>query len=262
MNLATFGCSFTSHLYPTWADILGLRFNQHVNFGQCGSGNRCIATKLFDFCLETRDPGGWLVIVMWSGFNRWDFPTGIGKWFTPGNTKFVRWRPDEKIFVDRYFNGEGEIDSQLVLMRAAQALCERIFSFNLFTSMERLNAGLDGVRTDHLEFLEKKVATASQHVIEPSLCDFVATHPERRRYRVDELSADDGHPTITQHAAYLSRILMPAIFQKTGLNLQPPSLSAADKAHAIYCAKGVRYSDYTRKCDTDEWRESMALLSS
>ena len=38
-RLFTFGCSHTSHQYPTWADILGLSYNQLYNFGESGTGH-------------------------------------------------------------------------------------------------------------------------------------------------------------------------------------------------------------------------------
>ena len=28
----------TNHTYPTWANILGLNFDKHINFGRGGSG--------------------------------------------------------------------------------------------------------------------------------------------------------------------------------------------------------------------------------
>lgn len=37
-RLFTFGCSFTQYKWPTWADILGLNFDEFYNFGQPGSG--------------------------------------------------------------------------------------------------------------------------------------------------------------------------------------------------------------------------------
>lgn len=38
-RLFTFGCSFTQYKWPSWADILGLNFDEFYNFGQPGSGN-------------------------------------------------------------------------------------------------------------------------------------------------------------------------------------------------------------------------------
>lgn len=263
MKLATFGCSFTSHLYPTWADMLGARFDQHLNLAQCGSGNRCIATKVFDFCLDgAKDPREWVVIVEWSGFNRWDFPTGIQKWFTPGNANYVRWRPDEKIFVDRYLNLEGELDSQLALMLAAHRLLKATeFRHSLFTSMERLDVGLDELNEEARGYVRAKMAKVVDDLVEPSITDFTHSHPENRRYHVQELDMNDGHPTITQHAAYLTKILLPRLTATLGFELRMPTQAAVERAQAIYHAKGVRYSDYARKSETDEWRESMALLS-
>jgi len=37
-RLFTFGCSHTKYRWPSWADILGLNFNEFYNFGRPGSG--------------------------------------------------------------------------------------------------------------------------------------------------------------------------------------------------------------------------------
>ena len=46
-RLFTFGCSFTAYgPIPTWADFLGLEFEQYENWGMSGIGNRGIAERV------------------------------------------------------------------------------------------------------------------------------------------------------------------------------------------------------------------------
>lgn len=37
-RLFTFGCSHTAYKWPSWADIIGLNYDEFYNFGQAGSG--------------------------------------------------------------------------------------------------------------------------------------------------------------------------------------------------------------------------------
>ena len=44
-RLFTFGCSYTSWNWPTWADLLGLEVEHFENWGHAGIGNRAIAAE-------------------------------------------------------------------------------------------------------------------------------------------------------------------------------------------------------------------------
>jgi len=69
-RLITFGCSFTSYHWPTYADYIGLHFDSHFNYANTGSGNKRI------FNLVTRHLGSItkddFVIIQWSGIERDD----------------------------------------------------------------------------------------------------------------------------------------------------------------------------------------------
>ena len=45
-RLFTFGCSHTNWFWHTWADILGLNFEQYFNFGKYGTGNFRILNQI------------------------------------------------------------------------------------------------------------------------------------------------------------------------------------------------------------------------
>ena len=47
-RLFTFGCSFTSYTWKTWADILGQQAEEFYNFGQIGGGNEQIFFKIIE----------------------------------------------------------------------------------------------------------------------------------------------------------------------------------------------------------------------
>ena len=73
--MITSGCSFTESVREnqekSWADYLAEKLNKKlVNYGKGGSGNEYIYNSIVDN-LDTD-----LVVVMWSGFDRWDFHWG------------------------------------------------------------------------------------------------------------------------------------------------------------------------------------------
>jgi len=45
-RLFTFGCSHTCYRWPTWANMIGLEYAEHYNFGQAGADNFSILNKI------------------------------------------------------------------------------------------------------------------------------------------------------------------------------------------------------------------------
>lgn len=82
----TFGCSFTNHTYPTWANVMASEMPdaEFYNFGLTGAGNVLINSRIaeadlkFNFC-ETD-----LIMVMYSTYYREDRWIN-GSWMHRGN---------------------------------------------------------------------------------------------------------------------------------------------------------------------------------
>jgi hypothetical protein len=64
-RLLTSGCSCTDYCWSTWADFLGLEFNEFLNVGQAGSDNANIARNVIDHA-RPKD----FVVILWTGWNR------------------------------------------------------------------------------------------------------------------------------------------------------------------------------------------------
>jgi len=76
-RLFTFGCSYTSWSWPTWADILGAELQRRGdcevhNFGEGGAGNQFIAQQISMVDLTHNFTKDDLVIVCWSEIFRED----------------------------------------------------------------------------------------------------------------------------------------------------------------------------------------------
>jgi hypothetical protein len=88
-RLFAFGCSFTSYIYPTWADILYKSMQENIpfnNFGKAGGGNTFISNRITEANRKYKFDKDDLVVVMWSTNCRIDYYlTENGGWRTPGN---------------------------------------------------------------------------------------------------------------------------------------------------------------------------------
>lgn len=69
-RLFTFGCSFTSYVWPTWADILGLEYDHYENWGEAGSSNQYIMYSVNEFLTKNTITQDDTIIIMWTDINR------------------------------------------------------------------------------------------------------------------------------------------------------------------------------------------------
>jgi len=74
----------TDYWWPTWADILGMQFEEYYNFGRSGAGNTFIALQIAEAHKRHKFQEDDLVIVMWTSITREDRYVNR-YWQTPGN---------------------------------------------------------------------------------------------------------------------------------------------------------------------------------
>jgi hypothetical protein len=87
-RIFAFGCSFTSYLYPTWADMVYKSMSPDVEFynlGKSGGGNLFISHRIVEANKKHKFNENDLILVMWSTFARFDFYKTNYGWKTPGN---------------------------------------------------------------------------------------------------------------------------------------------------------------------------------
>ena len=81
-----FGCSYTSYIWPTWADLIKKEMPQaeFFNLGKTGSGNLCISSKVAEANNRFKFTNTDLVMVMFSSYTREDRWVEY-EWMTRGN---------------------------------------------------------------------------------------------------------------------------------------------------------------------------------
>jgi hypothetical protein len=82
-RLFTFGCSYTSYAWSTWADILGQSAQEFQNWGMLGTGNQFIFNSVHECHQRNRLQPGDTVVVCWTNTMRDDRYTNV--WNTLGN---------------------------------------------------------------------------------------------------------------------------------------------------------------------------------
>lgn len=94
-RLFTFGCSYTTWTWPTWADILGTEFDQHLNYGIRGSGNMSIAQRVSECVINNHITEDDVLIIQWTDFHRFDM-------HIQGLTRNSNWAVGGNIFNNQY----------------------------------------------------------------------------------------------------------------------------------------------------------------
>lgn len=186
-RLFTFGCSFTSYFWPTWADFVGLNFDYHQNWGKPGAGNFYISSSVYECNSKHNIKEDDVVLIMFSHFNRYDSVDELYNWKTPGyihNQKYyskeciMQFWNEEQSHVMSWFN----IFSVKNLLDTLGCNYKFMCAFNFFDFLNKK----DIKNTFYKDELLKVLPTVN-------LKDFNVFKPH---YVFDEF---DDHPTVSQH---------------------------------------------------------------
>lgn len=215
-RLFTFGCSFTSYGWATWANILAYELDvPFYNFGRSGAGNYYIANQIsqadeiFNF---TKDD---LVIVCWTNVSREDRYID-NKWQTPGNIytqdtynkQFVKYLADETHFVMRDFT----------MIKLVDALLSHKTQHHHLQMLDLTNS--DGSKINYL----KDTFSSMLNKLQPSFYDVLwngdIQNKVKKDHKIIHKSFNDGHPIIAEHFEYLEKIFDYSFSDNTRLKVE------------------------------------------
>jgi hypothetical protein len=193
-RLFTFGCSYTKHIWPTWADIIGTSYESYYNLGHPGAGNYYIALKLYEAQLKYSISKHDTVIVMLSSANRFDFyDEKIGKFNLNGNL-YLSEKILGKKFIQEVWNDTHSIYNTWFSAKTIKTILDNIGckykiveAFGLFKTDEGLflkaDSSISKLQKDYNQFVYTK----------ESLSDFSAKYKHLTYIMNGSL---EGHPTI------------------------------------------------------------------
>jgi len=213
-RLFTYGCSFTSYLWPTWPSFLTKNFDIVYNRGQAGAGNEfifhSIVNDLKQFEINSKDH----IMVMWTSFYRMDCCLDHTQWSTPGNLAFHKdfdvlnqyILPDGSIY--KTFNYINAIIDLLKLKNIKFNFFDAFDLFN-FRDSEELPRGVNftiEAYPKHMKLLELKEKYFSLPYWPTALKEGIV-----ETYQVNDQGNinPDGHPSIKMTIWLLKNIIQP-----------------------------------------------------
>lgn len=141
-RLFTFGCSYTSYAWPTWAELYSVQHDQFYNYGCIGVGNKAIFERLMQAISKHNISKDDVVVVQWTHHTRFDWylnsdrlNRGIG-WQTRGSM-FIdeNKRIFDSRFLNIFFDEESYYMHTLNFMQAAALTLDSIGCRWKFTSI-------------------------------------------------------------------------------------------------------------------------------
>ena len=212
-KLIAFGCSFTSYIYPSYADILGAK-----NYGISGAGNERIFYEVLKQYNKNNLHNYNGVIVQWSGINRFDYMTPKG-WTPPDGALFLSDR-NKHIWknIKGWYNESYELEKTVNYITCIRALLNQAKIPFYFMSMNKLRHPDIGLNN-----LQKKYT---------GTYEFVKGASWTRKSFIDE------HPTVKQHVDIAQKCAT-----HFNLELSDQALSKADQVHEKILQQKV-FTDY------------------
>lgn len=194
-RLFTFGCSFTSYNWSTWADILGKEAQEFQNWGLLGGGNQYIFNSVFECDQRNQFRPGDTVIVCWTNIYRDD--RYIHRWRSLGNI-YTQSLYDTK-WVKQNITERGCLIRDLAFVKAVKNFLDQRQVNWRFISMVPISQ-TDQYRENTVDH-NQDVLDLYQDVIDqigPSFWEVLQGRPPCQF---------DAHPLPADHLYYLDQVL-------------------------------------------------------
>ena len=201
-----FGCSYTNWPHPTWADFIGINFEEYYNYGKAGACNTYIANSFieanneYQFNNETD-----IIFIAMSGFGRFSYMANakgteldarLYDWQTNGDTLFTNneGHPEiSKLIGNKIFNYNwAAYNSWISFITMKNILVEKKINHKIIMSINNKHYLTDFDLLDISDDMVKKIKYLySKLDIDESIDEFVqanfsnipgGTHPTKDMY--------------------------------------------------------------------------------
>ena len=235
-RLYVLGCSFSNYAWPTWADMLGLEFDEYENWAFPGLGNRAIAERVAEIHAKNKLTKDDTVVIQWTSHLRHDWHATDTR-----HQDNAGWKPSGSLF--NYINQEIFDEKWIKTFWSETSYIMHTFN-NILLTQEFLNGigcnwrmtsmgyinkmnsdypdGEHGEQTSDINVWEsqpslkvyKKIFDDETKWIMP-VGTFAWNH-ELKPYKFKSMQdqavfAIDRHPTIQQHKDYLDKHVLPSL---------------------------------------------------
>jgi hypothetical protein len=216
----SFGCSFTSYMWPTWADVISKEMPdaEFFNLGKSGSGNMLISLRIAEANNRFKFTDTDLIMVMFTTYVREDRWVN-DSWITPGNIynnsvypkEWVKEFADERGYLIR---DAALIDMSMKYLNSLPCNNYCMLSVPFAEGSEECNTNSVGA----LDLIQMYSDTFTK--LAPSMYDLEL----KGNWKADYHGFDDGHPSTIKYYNYL---------EKLGINLSDKSKKFAEESTEV-----------------------------
>jgi hypothetical protein len=251
----TFGCSFTSYIWPTWAEVISQEMPnvEYYNFGHCGGGNSMMVSRIAEANSKFKFNNTDLIMPMWTTFCREDRYRG-GHWMAVGNI-FTQSEYSEE-FVRKYSDPKGYLLRDLSFIEIATKYLSTLESDCITLAGVPYNYQMD--MSDHLSPTVASILEVYKDVLSitpPNLVDlelggyFKGGHTYIRTHNGEMYG--DYHPHTLNYCSYLTKIGIPLTDKSIDYTEQSMKLLSSTKTEKeIYVVFDSMLTDREQKLKT------------
>jgi hypothetical protein len=226
-----FGCSYARYAYATWADFIGINFDNYYNYGRGGASNNYILSKFLEANLKHNFNSSDTVIVMFTGFGRISYipknKDGHLNWRTSGDLfEYYHNTKDKNIasFLENMYSDNWAIEfSWQAVHLIKQILTYQNVPHKLLMSIDNRhyldNDGSKWGKSDIISdvSIEKTKSIYDLLDIKESLDEWKEKKYSIKDYILwqEENNRLDGHPTQKMHFEFIKEKLPEFISEKS-----------------------------------------------
>jgi hypothetical protein len=223
----TFGCSFTTFRWPTWADILVHHFESNglkgINWGKHASSNQYSFIKFMEMNAKFHFNKDDLIIFCWTSICREDRYISDKGWETTGNVLTQNVYPKE--FNEKWVDPVHYYFRDCAMISSVKMILDSIGCNYHFFSMNKLEEDENEANklTHHTnKIIEYYGDNMKMHSM--SMMDYMKLNSERVGpsvyYGENKQIYVEGHPTPKEHFSYLNEFIL----SKYNIGLHPKTI--------------------------------------
>jgi len=202
-----FGCSYTLYCYPSWADFIGVNFDEHYNYGRSGASNTFIMNKMieadekFNFNPETD-----LVMVMLTGIGRFSYMHN-SQWITEGdllsNFAYTK-NPKVKKIIDTIWNEEWIVYQSWIASKVIKKLLTaKNIKHKILMSTDNQAYLNENANIEKTQITQVKEIYDLLDVKKPFAAWTTESTENRDTLFWKDTNKEDGHPSMRSHFKFV-----------------------------------------------------------
>lgn len=215
-RLVTSGCSFSDYCWPTWADYLGLVFDEYLSCGEAGSDNASIARNI----IKNTRPND-TVVILWSGWNRhimWSDVLVPTPKTNDNNWQYIH-APWDKNWLVNFYNPTERLATSMDYVKMID-LDSRVKGYTAyhFSAFPWTLGEIEKYPPKHFDKIFNSYHIQNNFLLEENLEDYKIRNgfakPVCHKY-----NPNDAHPTPMCQYQYLMNVMVPKFKFDVDLNI-------------------------------------------